>query len=400
MIEKTILVRYGEIHLKGNNRPFFERKLEKNMAGALKAFANVSIERTQGRYFIKDYAPADESAIIDALTRVFGIHSISPAVLCEKDWDEIGRQACLLMEKQVEKHNGHVTFKVFARRSDKSFPIDSTTMAPELGGIILERVPGTKVDIHHYQIALGVEIREKAYLYSEVIMGPGGMPTGCNGRATLLLSGGIDSPVAGHMMMKRGLEIDCVHFHSFPYTSERARDKVIDLARILSRYCGRIRLYIVSITDFQLAVYEKCPSNHMTVLLRRGMMQVTERIALQTDSKALITGEAVGQVASQTLESLHCTNSAVSLPVLRPCIGFDKLEIVERAQAIGSYETSILPYEDCCTIFTPKHPATKPSLERILESQAMLPEWDNLLDATFQGHEKMILTPYEESELF
>lgn len=393
MTERAILVRYGEIHLKGHNRPFFERKLITNMKGALKNFDGAIVEKTQGRYYVRQYREEDEAAIIEILTRIFGIQSISPVVFCEKEWEQICEVACEMMKEQVEIRGGACTFKVQSRRSDKTFPINSMTMTPELGGIILEQVAGTSVDIHNFDVLLGLEIRERAIVYCDIIAGQGGMPTGCNGRATLLLSGGIDSPVAGHMMMKRGLEIDCVHFHSFPYTSERAKEKVISLARILAKYCGRLQLFIVPITDFQLAVYEKCPDNLTTILLRRGMMQLTERIANDVESGGLITGEALGQVASQTLESLHCTNAVVDLPVLRPCIGFDKMEIVDRARAIGTFETSILPYEDCCTIFTPKHPVTKPQLQKVEDAQLLLPEWNELLDQAYEKIEKLVITP-------
>lgn len=393
MIERAMLIRYGEIHLKGQNRPFFERKLLTNIKGALKGFQGAVVEKTQGRYYVRQYREEDEQAVIEILKRIFGIQSISPMVFCDKDWGQICEVACAMMREQVLARGGACTFKVQSRRSDKTFPMNSMTMSPELGGVILEQVSGTTVNIHEYDVLLGLEIRERAVLYCEIIAGQGGMPTGCNGRGTLLLSGGIDSPVAGHMMMKRGLEIDCVHFHSFPYTSERAKEKVISLARILAKYCGRLQLFIVSITDFQLAVYEKCPDNLTTILLRRGMMQLTERIANDVESGGLITGEALGQVASQTLESLHCTNAAVKLPVLRPCIGFDKMEIVDRARAIGTFETSILPYEDCCTIFTPKHPMTKPTLQKVEESQLLLPEWDELLNQAYEKIEKLVVTP-------
>lgn len=391
-MEQSILLRYGEIHLKGQNRPFFERKLLNNIKSALRAF-DLSVIKTQGRFFVENYQAKDEKAIIEALKKVFGLHSISPARMCEKDWATISAMACEVMKEAVEANGGEASFKVVARRSDKTFPMNSNQMAPELGGIILEKVPGTRVDVKTPEIELGLEIREKAYCYAQIIKGADGMPVGCNGKVSLLLSGGIDSPVAGYMMMKRGLELDCVHFHSFPYTSERAREKVIDLAKILARYSGSIRMFILPITDFQMAVYEKCPPAQMTVLLRRGMMQAAERIALENGSQALVTGEAVGQVASQTLESLRCTNDAVDLPVFRPCIGFDKMEIVSYARKIDTYETSILPYEDCCTIFTPKHPVTKPKLEQIRKGQAMLPEWDELLEKAHQEKEILRIEP-------
>lgn len=385
-VEQSILVRYDEIHLKGKNRPFFEKKLLSNMKRALQRF-DAKITRTQGRYFVEGYQSNDEKEMITILQHVPGIHSISPIHICDKDWDTVCDMAVDMMQEALNARQGNVSFKVNARRSDKQYPLTSTQIAPELGEVILDRVPNTSVDVHHPDVSLGIEIREKAVCYVEIFKGAGGMPVGCNGLATLLLSGGIDSPVAGYMMMKRGLSVDCVHFHSFPYTSERAKEKVIDLTRIMAQYAGAIRLFIVPITDFQLALYEKCPQNEMTILLRRGMMQVAERIALAHESQALITGEALGQVASQTLAGLRCTDQAVELPVFRPCIGFDKLDIIKVSKEIGTYETSIQPYEDCCTIFTPKHPVTNPKLERIIQGQAMLDSWDELLDKAYDETE-------------
>lgn len=395
MIEHVILVRYGEIHLKGKNRPFFEKRLVDNMRGALRPFKGIRIERTRGRFFVRNYSPEDERRIMEALRDVFGILSMSPAILCEKEWHTICEQACRLMQEEVMRRGGACTFKVQSRRSDKSFPMTSMEMAPELGGIILDAVAGTEVDVKNPDVVLGLEIREQTYLYCEVIEGPGGIPTGSNGKATLLLSGGIDSPVAGHMMMKRGLEIECVHFYSFPYTSERAKEKVISLARKLARYCGHIRLHLVLLTDFQLAIHEKCPPEYATLLLRRGMMQIAERIAMEAESGALVTGEALGQVASQTLQSIGCTDRSVAMPVLRPCIGFDKIEIIHRAKQMNTYETSILPYEDCCTIFTPEHPATRPTHEKMDHAQQDLPEWDALLNVAFDTKEIMLLSSEE-----
>ena len=391
-MRKVLLIRYGEIHLKGQNRPFFIRMLAEDIRHALSG-TGASLKTAQGRFYVEDYPEAMEEDIIDRLTRVFGIYSVSPAREVEKDWNVICDHAAEMMRAEAEKRGGSCTFKVFARRSDKTFPMNSTQMAPELGGVLLERVPGLTVDVHHPDVPFGLEIREHAYLYTGEIPGSGGMPAGSNGKAALLLSGGIDSPVAGHMIMKRGVEIECVHFHSFPYTSERARDKVISLTKLLSRYCGSIKLHIVHFTDVQLAIYEACPDSQTTILIRRAMMRIAERIAAANDCRALVTGEAIGQVASQTLESLCTTDKVVEMPVFRPCIGFDKSEIMERARKIGTYETSILPYEDCCTIFTPKHPVTHPRIKDVEISERKIENYEALLQDAIEKTETLLVTP-------
>lgn len=391
MIENVILIRYGEIHLKGKNRPFFDKKLMRAIREALRGF-DAKLERGQGRYYITEYSAMYEEQIMECLSYVFGIHSYSAARACEKEWDTIASVACGLMQNEIERLGGQATFKVFPKRSDKLFAKTSNEIASDMGGVILQNVPGTRVDVRNPQIALGVEIREKAYVYAGERMGQGGMPIGSNGKVTLLLSGGIDSPVAGHMMMKRGLSINCVHFHSFPYTSEHAKEKVVSLTRTLSRYCGAIRLFVVPFTELQMVIYDQCPSSQTTIIMRRAMMQIAEKIAMRTGSQALVTGEAVGQVASQTIESLTCTQDAVSLPVFRPVIGFDKNEIIERAKVIDTFETSILPYEDCCTIFTPKHPVTHPNLAEIRKSQDLLDNWDDLIHKAVDGAESILVS--------
>lgn len=389
--KSVLLIRYGELHLKGKNRPYFERLLIHAIRQALSGL-NATLERGQGRYFVKDYDPSVEATAVERLRRVFGIYSISVARECEKDWPTICDVATQLMQTEVAQR-GACSFKVVARRSDKHFHLNSMQMAPELGGVLLERIPELRVDVHTPDIPLGLEIRESAYLYAGEVLGQGGMPAGSNGRAALLLSGGIDSPVAGHMMMKRGLAIDCVYFHSPPYTSERAKDKVVDLARTLSHYVGEIRLHVVPFTEMPLAIYDAVPPSQTTVLLRRAMMQIAERIADANACRALITGESLGQVASQTLESLCCTDDAVAMPVFRPLIGFDKSEIIERARIIGTFETSILPYEDCCTIFTPKNPVTRPKIADIRNSQSAVSNWDTLMDQAIQATELLHVTP-------
>ncbi len=370
-MEKAILIRYGEIHLKGQNRPFFERVLLTNIKKALKDFPDVRVIKAQGRYYVENYA--DEEAVINALTRVFGIVSISPALKIEKNFETLAEHSVKMIEDLLSRiQKDIITFKVESRRSDKRFPMDSMEINRELGSRLLKAIPNLKVDVHKPEILLNVEVREFIYLYHKVIPCAGGMPVGTNGKAALLLSGGIDSPVAGWMIAKRGVALTAVHYHSFPFTSDRSREKVIELGRILARYTGPMRLHIVPFTRIQQELYEKCPDEELTILMRRYMMKIAEEIARREGAAALITGESIGQVASQTINSLVVTNDAVSMPVFRPLIGFDKIDIMNLAEEIGTYETSILPYEDCCTIFTPKHPVTRPRLNRILKSEQLI----------------------------
>lgn len=368
-MENVLLIRYGEVHLKGLNRPYFERKLIERIKLALSGL-NATVKREQGRIYAFGIGENDNEKAIDMLTRVFGIHSLSPSYGVEKGWDTICRTALEVMKQEAA--GGKRTFKVFARRSDKQFFMNSQSICRELGGYILDNMPELSVDIHNPEICLSVEIRDMAYIYTKEIPCAGGMPTGTAGRGALLLSGGIDSPVAGYMLAKRGLELSAVHFYSYPYTSERARDKVVELARILATRTGTIKLHLVPFTEIQLAIYDNCPPKETTVLMRRLMMRIAEIIARQDGALALITGESLGQVASQTLESLCATNDAVSLPVFRPLIGFDKEDITNVARKIGTFETSIQPYEDCCTVFVPQHPVTKPRLADIRKSEALV----------------------------
>ncbi len=384
-MEKIILVRYTEIHLKGLNRPFFEKKLISNMKGALRGIS-CKIRHEQGRIYVCSIPEQSFDDASDRLTRVFGIHSISPAYVVDKEWDNVVSMSYELMGRELER-SGKTSFKVFARRSDKHYFMNSDGINREIGHLMLEKFPQLHVDIHNPEISLCIEIRDSAYIYCEEIPCANGMPIGSSGKATLLISGGIDSPVAGYMMAKRGLVLSAVHFYSYPYTSERARDKVIDLARLLSRYAGPIRLFLVPFTDIQMKIYDECPEKETTVIMRRLMMKIAERIALSEEARALITGEALGQVASQTLESLCVTNDAVSMPVFRPLIGFDKDEIMSLARKIGTYETSILPYEDCCTVFVPKHPVTRPEVADLRASEAAV------------DFEPMIEKAMEETEL-
>ena len=377
-MREILLVRYGEVFLKGQNRPFFLRKLVDHVKEAVREVKG-HVWLSDGRIYVSDYTDQDEA--IRRVTRVFGIHSVSPAIEMEKDdFSAICEQAAKMMSVKTG------TFKVLARRSDKRYPMDSPAIMREAGGYILEHVPHLTVDVNKPDHEIYIEIRGMAYLSVDRYMGVGGMPMGTNGKACLLLSGGIDSPVAGFMIAKRGVELCCVHYHSFPYTSERAREKVLELARILSEYCGKMRVYIVPFTEIQLQIHEKCPENFTTLIMRRYMMRIAEILARKDGAQALITGESIGQVASQTMEALGCTDEVVDMPVFRPCVGMDKSEIIERAEKIGTMETSALPYEDCCTVFTPKHPATHPRKELVRKAEDKL-DSQALIDATVEGTE-------------
>lgn len=386
-MEKVLLVRYAEIHLKGLNRPFFEKLLVDRIKQALNT-VHANVEREQGRIFVYGIPQDRIEECIDRLKRVFGIHSISVACCVDKDWDAI-KAAAILETKPFAETASVPTFKCFARRSDKRFPMTSEEICRELGHELLEAYPNLRVDVHRPVLPVTVEIRQNnAFVFTGEVLGAGGMPVGSNGKAMLLISGGIDSPVAGYMIAKRGVMLDAVHFYSYPYTSERARDKVVELAKLVARYAGRINLYLVPFTDIQMTIYDKCPPTETTVLMRRLMMKIAERIAKDTGSLALITGESIGQVASQTIESLCVTDDAVSMPVFRPLIGFDKEEIIDKAQKIGTFETSILPYEDCCTVFVPKHPVTKPKVDKLRESEA-LADFEPLIEKAISETEKM-----------
>lgn len=369
---QTFLIKYAEIATKGKNRYVFEDALMHRMKLVLKRVdGDFAVSKTQGRMFVDCNSEYDFDEVIAALSTVFGINAICPVVKTENEGFEKLKEAVI---KYVgdEYPGGDHTFKVFARRADKSFPVHSTEMNCELGATILDAYPNMKVDVHKPEIELCVEVRESIYIYSKQIPGPGGMPIGTNGKAMLLLSGGIDSPVAGYMVAKRGVKIDAVYFHAPPYTSERAKQKVVDLARLVAKYTGTICLHVINFTDIQLAIYEKCPHDELTIIMRRYMMRIAEHIAKENDCLALITGESIGQVASQTIQSLSVTNEVCTLPVFRPLIGFDKQEIIEISEKIDTFETSILPYEDCCTIFVAKHPVTKPNLNVIKKSEERL----------------------------
>ena len=367
-----ILLKYGEISLKGLNRPMFERQLISNVAKALAPLGKFSVRKSQSTIYVEPLEDsADTELAVERLSKVFGIVNICPAVKCEKTIESIERTTLSCLSQMPLKGK---TFKVEAKREDKQFPMNSPQICRHMGGVILKNTEGLSVDVHNPDILVQIEIRKEAYVFTHKVSGAGGMPIGTAGRATLLLSGGIDSPVAGWMIAKRGVRLEAVHFHSHPYTSDRAKEKVIDLARLMSAYTGEIRLHVVPFTEIQLDIIEKCPKNYLTIIMRRLMMRIAEKISVQNNSSALITGESIGQVASQTLQSLAATNEVCTLPVYRPVIGFDKQEIVERSWEIGTYETSIQPFEDCCTIFVAKHPVTKPNLNVIHRSETKLEE--------------------------
>lgn len=383
-----ILLKYGEIALKGLNKPLFERKLTDNIKSRLDKIGKFSVRRAQSTIYVEPLEKADMHEAVSVLKKVFGIVNICPVVKCEKDLESIAETViqCVRDNKTTEK-----TFKIEAKREDKAFPLNSPQICMELGGRVLDAFDDLSVDVHNPDMVVNVEIRQQAYVYTGRERGAGGMPVGTNGRASILLSGGIDSPVAGYMIAKRGVELEAVHFHSHPYTSDRAKEKVIDLAKIMAGYCGKIKLHIVPFTQIQLDIIEKCPENYLTVIMRRIMMRIAEKISVREKSSALITGESIGQVASQTMESLVCTDNAVSQPVFRPLIGMDKEEIVTVSKKIGTYETSILPYEDCCTIFVPKHPKTKPQLSEIIEAEKALENIDELIADAIENEELLII---------
>ncbi|NLN40831.1 MAG: tRNA 4-thiouridine(8) synthase ThiI [Clostridiales bacterium] len=370
-MERLILVRYGEIYLKGQNRPFFEKMLINNIKKTLEPFGKPKVYKAQGRIYIENLKV--EGIVLDRLSKVFGAIGINPAWKTDKDLEAIQAMVKAVMEDALEKATKeNLTFKVESRRADKTFPMNSMDLSRKMGGFILKNFPGLKVDVHNPDIKINLEIREHAYAYHENIPGAGGMPVGTNGKTALLLSGGIDSPVAGWMIAKRGVRLTAVHYHSFPYTSDKAKEKVIDLCRLLTEYCGPIRLHVVPFTEIQQELYEKCPDGLLTILMRRFMMRIAERIAKKEGAQALVTGESIGQVASQTLEALASTDDVVTMPVFRPLVGLDKNEIVEISKKINTYETSILPYEDCCTVFVPRHPVTRPKLEKVRQAETLV----------------------------
>ena len=371
---KSFLIKYAEIGVKGKNRYLFEDALVKQINNRLKRHDGAFlITKEQGRIYAEANEEYDFDEIIDSLQHVFGIVGICPMVQIEnKDYENLKEEVAKYIDEAYEDKN--FTFKVITRRADKNYPVISDQINRDLGEVILTRFPETKVDVHNPDVTLHVEIRQKINIFSETIPGPGGMPIGTAGKAMLLLSGGIDSPVAGWMVAKRGVTIEATYFHAPPYTSERAKQKVVDLAKLVAKYTGPIKLNIVNFTDIQLYIYDQCPHDELTIIMRRYMMRIAEEIAKESDCLALITGESIGQVASQTMPSLAVTNEVCEMPVLRPLIAFDKQDIVDISVKIDTFETSTLPYEDCCTIFVAKHPVTKPNLKRIKKSEERLAE--------------------------
>lgn len=365
-MEKVIIVRYAEIHLKGKNRGYFERVFCVNLEKALKGLRH-ELRRTSGRYLIAAFEERDAEEICDRISRVFGVHSYSLGYRVPNDLDSIFEAA-----KIVSPRSG--TFKVDTHRADKKYPMTSPELNAEIGARLLRQFPALKVDVHEPQHVVYLDIREEgtALVFGKFEEGAGGMPVGTSSKGVLLISGGIDSPVAGYMMAKRGMEVEYLHFHSYPYTNEQAKDKVVELARILSRYTGGTAISTVKVTHIQEEIHKKCAAELNVTLLRRFMFRIAERVAKRKGARCLITGESLGQVASQTIEGITSSNAVVTLPVLRPLIGFDKEEIIIRAKKIGTFETSVLPYEDCCTVFLPEFPAIKPKLSFIEEEEAKL----------------------------
>ena len=395
MVFQSFLIKYAEIGIKGKNRYLFEDALVKQIRHALKHVEGTfQVTKAMGRIYVNAESSYDYDELLEALKRVFGIVHICPVVqMADEGFDDLSQKIISYMDEMYPDKN--LTFKVECRRSRKNYPLNSQEMNRELGGRILDAFPQMRVDVHHPQIMLKVEVREQFInVYSLDIPGPGGMPIGTNGKAMLLLSGGIDSPVAGYMIAKRGVFLDATYFHAPPYTSERAKQKVVGLARLVARYSGPIRLHIVNFTDIQLYIYDKCPHDELTIIMRRYMMRIAEAIARETGALGLITGESIGQVASQTMQSLAATNEVCTMPVFRPVIGFDKQEIVELAEKIGTFETSIQPFEDCCTIFVAKHPVTKPNVNIIRASEKKLEERiDEMVKTAIETAEVVVCEP-------
>ena len=369
---KAFLIKYGEIGVKGKNRYLFEDALVRQIRFALeKVEGEFVVSKENGRIYATAQTEFDYDEAVEALKTVFGIIGICPVVQIEDNgFDDLAEHVIKYIDEAYPDKN--ITFKVDARRARKNYPMNSMEINMEMGGRILDAFPEMNVDVHKPQVLLQIEIRKHINIYSIEIPGPGGMPIGTAGKAMLLLSGGIDSPVAGYMVAKRGVQIEATYFHAPPYTSERAKQKVVDLAKIVAKYAGPINLHVVNFTDIQLAIYEKCPHEELTIIMRRYMMKIAEHFANEGGSLALITGESIGQVASQTIHNLAITNEVCNMPVFRPCIGMDKQEIVDIAEKIGTFETSIQPFEDCCTIFVAKHPVTKGNLKRIKKSEEHL----------------------------
>lgn len=389
---QSFLIKYGEIGIKGKNRYVFEEALMKQISHALKPVeGEFEVTREQGRIYVDALGDYDYDDAVLAMSRVFGIVGICPMVRVEdQGFEQLAKDVIKYLDDVYPDKNK--TFKVNSRRARKNFPLNSQEINAQLGGLILDAYPEMKVDVHNPDIMLNVEIRSMINIYSIIIPGPGGMPVGTSGKAMLLLSGGIDSPVAGYMIAKRGVTIEATYFHAPPYTSERAKQKVVDLAKIVAQYSGPIKLNIVNFTDIQLYIYDKCPHDELTIIMRRYMMKIAEHFAKENGCLGLVTGESIGQVASQTMQSLAATNEVCTLPVYRPLIGFDKNDIIAVSEKIETYETSIQPFEDCCTIFVAKHPVTKPNLNIIKRSEKNLSEKiDELVKTAIQTTETILV---------
>ena len=387
--QNIFIVRCGEVALKGMNKPYFERMLADRIRGRLKKIytgAPLEVKRHEGLIFVRTDKSYDSEEIVKEVSKVFGVASISPAVEAETNLDKIGEAAVSYMLKLINER-GVKTFKVEAKRADKNFPVKSPDIARIIGAKVLIGCKVLKVNVHNPDVLLFVDVRKDvSYIYDAKVSGFGGLPLGTNGKGMVLMSGGIDSPVAAWMMAKRGMMIEAVHFHSYPYTSERAQEKVEDLAKILAGYCGRFKLHTINLLPIQEQIVSNCPEEETTILVRRFMMRIAEKMAEKTGSYMLVTGENLGQVASQTAEALVVTDAAVKMPVMRPLIAMDKIDIMDKAKEIGTYDTSIMPYEDCCTVFTPKHPRTRPRLDLVEAAEQAL-DADRLIAQAIAGIE-------------
>ena len=392
MEKKLYIVRCGEVALKGMNKPYFERILIERLRGALSCFEDAEARWIDGLMFVRVPENVPEDEVIAKCVRVFGVASVSPAVEASKDINAIGRTAAVYMQKVIEE-DGVKTFKVKAHRADKSFAVESPEIARQVGGMVLKANQGLSVDVHRPDCLLTVDVRrEGAYIFRDKIRGFGGLPLGTNGKGLILMSGGIDSPVAAFMMAKRGMSIEAVHFHSYPYTSQRAQRKVEELVKVLAGYMGTVKMHVINLLPIQEEIVKNCPEDETTLLVRRFMMRIAEQIAVKNGAMMLITGEDLGQVASQTAEALVVTDSVVSMPVMRPLIAMDKVDIMDKAREIGTYDISIQPYEDCCTVFLPKHPVTKPKKDRIEKSESAL-DVDRLVKNAVASEEIVEIRP-------
>ncbi len=392
MDKKLYIVRCGEVALKGMNKPYFERILLERVRKAVECYEDAEAKWIDGLMFVRVSVDVPEDEVIAKCVRVFGVASVSPAVEAPKDIDEIGRVAAEFMQKIIDEE-GVKTFKVKGKRADKSFAVQSPEIGRIVGAIILKSCKVLSVDVHDPQVTLTVDVRrEGAYIFRDKVRGFGGLPLGTNGKGLILMSGGIDSPVAAFMMAKRGMSIEAVHFHSYPYTSQRAQKKVEDLVKVLAGYMGTVRMHVINLLPIQEQIVTHCPEDETTLLVRRFMMRIAEQIAVKNGDMMLITGEDLGQVASQTAEALVVTDSVVKMPVMRPLIAMDKVDIMDKAREIGTYDISIQPYEDCCTVFLPKHPVTKPKLERIEASESAL-DVQALVDAAVASEEIIEIRP-------